>query len=446
MIDVTRRRVATGVLAFGMLAALAACSSSPSDSTSESSSSASEGESESEDSGGGSGDATTVTVWHGFTEADGQVVQALAEEFNASQDDYEIVMEVNPWNVITDKLLPAVSAGNGPDLVVQGVDAGQGYVNQGVFVSMQSFYDNAENETDTYYQHVVDYANFDGENYAVPMAYGPFSVWFNTQMFADAGITEADYPTTWEEWVALSEQLTVDENGDGTPEIYGLSMATGDGTFLPTALQAGGGDVYQDGEVVLDTPENIAVMEFWREAYAGGSMPNNVTLPEAVDLFKAGKAAMTVIGPWIITGADSVGLEIGVFEVPAGPERVASQAAANYWWLTSQAGEPETAGAEAFLRYYNSRESQVRWALESFYPPNRTDIEASDLAESEYVARMMDYTENAYIRLYGIPGGLNDVNATLTQLSLDVTQGTGDIATLTTDAATEISGIVSKFQ
>src|SRR5690606_7661654 len=227
--------------------------------------------------GGGGGDTTTVSVWHGFTEADGDVVNQLAEEFNASQDEYEISVEVNPWNVITDKLLPAVSAGNGPDLVVQPAAEGEGYANQGVFVPMDFFYENPENETDTYYPHVVDYVTFDDSRYGVPMAYGPFSVWYNTEMFAEAGITEDDFPTTWEEWIALAEDLTVDENGDGEPEIYGLSLPDADATFLPTFLEAGGGAVYSDGEVTLDTPQNVETLQWWQDAYEGGWGPVNVT-------------------------------------------------------------------------------------------------------------------------------------------------------------------------
>src|SRR5699024_11144407 len=142
--------------------------------------------------------------WHGFTEADGAVVQQLADEFNAAQQDFDIQVAVSPWNVIIDKLLPAIAAGNGPDLVVQGVDTGLGYVNQGAFVSMQDFYDDPANETETYYEHVVDYARFDGQMYAVPMAYGPFAIWYNTEIFDQAGVGRENYPATWAEWIDLA--------------------------------------------------------------------------------------------------------------------------------------------------------------------------------------------------------------------------------------------------
>ena len=394
--------------------------------------------------GGSGGDPIEVSVWHGFTEADGGVVQAIADEYNASQDTYEVTIEVNPWNVITDKLLPAVASGNGPDVVVQGVDAGQGYVDQGVFVSMQDFYDDPAYESDSYYQHVVDYSVYDGETYAVPMGYAPFSVWYNKEMFEKAGVTE--FPTTQDAWIDLAEKLTVDENGDGTPEIYGLSMGDKQASILPTLLQGGGGYVYTDGEVTLDTPENVETLQWWRDAYQRGWGPTNVSLPESVDLFKAGKSAMTVIGPWIISGAESVGLDIGVFEMPAGSEKVAAWAAANYWWVTSQADEETTKGAYEFLAYFNNYDSQVKWALEGNYPPNRTDITSEDVAANPFMETMLKFTENTYVRLAGLPGGATDVDAELDTLSVDITSGTDDVATLVTEADATLTEILSEFE
>ena len=386
---------------------------------------------------------TVVQVWHGFTEADGTVVQEIADDFNASQDDYRVEVEVNPWNVISDKLMPAVKAGNGPDLVVQGVDTGQGYVNRGVFQSLEDFYDDPANETDTYYDHVVDYGVFDGEHYAVPMGYAPYGIWFNKKMFAEAGVTEP--PKTWDEMFDLARRLTVDENGDGKPEIYGLSMADKAATFLPWWLAADGGTVYDGGEVTLDSPANVATLERWRQAYAEGWGPTNVSLPEAVDLFKAGKAAMVPIGPWMIGIADSVDLDVGVFEMPSGTEKVSAPAAANYWWLTEQAQGATKSGAYDFMRYFNSHESQVRWGLEANYPPNRTDIGADELAKNPYVATMQSFVPHTDIPLAGIPEGITDINAELDTLSVHVTQGSGgDVGTLTRETDDAITDILSE--
>lgn len=422
-----RLRVAAGVLVAGSLA-LTGCTASGT-----------------EESSG----RTVVHVWHGFTEADGKVVQELADEFNASQDDYEVDIEVNPWNVISDKLLPALKSGNGPDLVVQGVDAAAGYIKQKAFAPLQDFYDDKANETDTYDQHVVDYTEFDGEHYGVPMGYAPYSIWYNKAMFAQAGITEADFPKTWDELFALAERLTVKKEGDTAPEIYGLSLGDKTNSFMPTILQSGGGDVVENGEIVLDSPENEKTLEWWRDAYKGGWGPTNIGLADAVALFTGGKAAMTWIGPWVVTGAESAGIEVGQFATPAGPEKTATPAAANYWWLTSQGAKDDKvkAGAEAFLAYFNSHDSQVTWALKANYPPNRTDITTDELSANPLIAALTPQTKDAYIPLATLPGGATDVNAELDTLSVNVDSDTGgDIASLLATTTEKLNEIVTPFQ
>lgn len=395
---------------------------------------------------GGSGSPTVVHVWHGFTEADGKVVQKIADEFNASQKDYQVKIEVNPWNVISDKLLPALKSGNGPDLVVQGVDAAQGYVKQKAFASLQDFYDDKKNETSTYDPHVVSYSKFDGQQYGVPMGYAPFSIWYNKKMFADAGITE--YPKTWDDLIALAQKLTVMNAGDAAPQVYGLSLGDKQSTFLPSIVQSGGGEVVKDGKIVLDTPQNVKTLEWWRNEYAKGWSPTNIGLADAVALFTGGKAAMTWIGPWVVTGAKAAGIDVGEFPAPAGSDKAATPAAANYWWLTSQGAKDAKvrSGSEAFLAYFNSHKSQLQWALEANYPPNRTDITADELKSNPLIAALTPEAKNAYIPLATLPGASTDVNTELDTLSVKITQGSGgDVTTLVKDTDQKLKDLIAPF-
>lgn len=383
----------------------------------------------------------TVTVWHGFTEADGQIIGELAEEFNASQSTWRVAIEVNPWNVITDKILPAISAGNGPDLVVQTPTDGGRYARQRAFVPVQDFYDDPANETDTYLENVVAYTRIDGQQYGVPMGYGPFACWYSVRAFEEAGVAEP--PSTWEEWIVLAEELTVP--GAVRPDRYGLTLADRDTSqIIPTMLEANGGDAYADGAVVLDSTQNVETLQWWRDSYSRGWGPTNITLPESVNLFKNGKAAMTVLGPWMVEIAAAVGLDVDVFEVPAGPQRAVTQAAANYWWLTAQAGDEVRAGAYAFLRHVNSHDAQVRWALASHYPPNRTDITAEELAENPYARKMSAFTQNATVRLDGLPRGGADAESVLSAVSVDITEDSGgDVTALLAEASRQFEDAIT---
>lgn len=429
-----RRRyvAAASVLSLVAAAGLAACGSdnaSSSGSTSE------------------SDGRTTITLWSGFTETDGEVVQKIADNFNSSQDDYTIDVQTNPWNVINDKLMSGLSAGNGPDILTYQADGAKGYIEQGAFISTDDFYAGADNEADTYRENVVNDAMVDGQHYGVPMGHAPFSVYFNKEIFEKAGITEADYPTTWDEFVALAQKLTVDEDNDGTPEQYGIALADKDSGYIPTFLQAAGSDLVVDGKAALDTDTAKTVLSYWRDnIYAKNASPSNISLTDAQTLFTSGKAAMFFIGPWIVQTAEDKGIEVGTFEFPTGPSEKVTQAASNYWYVTSQVqgNEAKTKGVYAFMKYFNNKENQITWALEANYPPNRTDITADELADNPLIAQISSYMDDAKLLLGSVPTGFSDVQSELNALGPKISTSTGDISSILESSNETIESIISQ--
>ncbi|MCI1964360.1 MAG: ABC transporter substrate-binding protein [Ancrocorticia sp.] len=398
-------------------------------------------------SSSGASDATTITLWSGFTETDGKVVQKIADNFNASQDKYKIDVETNPWNVINDKLMSGLSAGNGPDILTYQADSAKGYIEQGAFISMDDFYADASNETDTYRQNVVNDAMVDGKHYGVPMGHAPYSVYFNKEIFKKAGLTEADYPKTWDELVALAQKLTVDTNGDGTPDQYGIALADKDSGYIPTFLQAAGSDLVVDGKAALDTDTAKSVLTYWRDnIYAKQASPTNISLTDAQTLFTSGKAAMFFIGPWIVQTAKDKGIDVGTFEFPKGPSAKVTQAASNYWYVTSQVegDKAKTEGIYAFMKYFNNKENQITWALEANYPPNRTDITADDLADNPLIAQISPYMDDAKLLLGSVPTGFADVQSELNALGPKISSSTGDISSILEDSNQKIQSIISQ--
>ena len=173
-----------------------------------------------------------ITMWHGFSEADGKTLEGIVDDFNNSQDEYFIDAQLQPWSTIGETMVTKVTSGDGPDFVTTGADNGQGWSLDGTFQCVTDFYDDPENETENYIPNVVDQITFDidgsEEKCAVPMGYAPTAVWYNTDMWAEAGLTEADIPTTWDQLLEVAKKLT---KSDGTQ--YGIALPDlGWGSFL----------------------------------------------------------------------------------------------------------------------------------------------------------------------------------------------------------------------
>lgn len=345
-----------------------------------------------------------LTFWHGYTEADGDVLNALVDEFNASQDEIEITPVVKPWATLIDTVLPALTSGTGPQLLAMPPEQIPVYASKGALLPLDDWYADPESGSDTLNAEAVATGTVAREKFGVPLSFTPLTMFYNTALFDAVGAT---VPTTWDEWVATAKTLTVDSNGDGTPEQYGLALqdnaTVGNGVW-PSLLKSGGGDVVTaDGEVVVDSPENIATLQYWADAVQNDKIsPTGLTGADADGLFNSGKAAMTLGGPWLATASEAAGIDWGIATIPAGPDGVKASALAVDMSVTSQASDEELAAAETFFTWFYQPENMVTWSLGSGWPPLTTDVTPDQVAENPVVAALTEQSQYGVALLPGV--------------------------------------------
>lgn len=355
-----------------------------------------------------SAEPVTLTFWHGYTEADGDVLEQIVADFNAEHENITITTEINPWAVIDDTLLPALSAGNGPQIVAMPAERLPVYAARGAFVDLDDFYAGFDG-TPALNQGAVDMVTVDGVAYGVPTGFVPLAMFYNKALFAAAGITEP--PTDWDSWVETAQTLTKDEDGDGTPEQYGVVLpdhATVANGVWPSLFYGNGGQIVEDGQAVIDSPENAETLEFWYDAIVGSKIsPTGVDGIDGDGLFSSGRVGMYLGGPWMASIAQENGIDYGIAAVPAGPVEQAASAIGVSMAITEQADEAQRAAAEEFFAYFLDSEQAVTWSLGSGWPPLRTDVDGADLADNPIVVAL---TEQAEFGRPLLPGVVNSTD------------------------------------
>lgn len=109
-----------------------------------------------------------------------------------------------------------------------------------------------------------DYGTVDGTFYAAPLGANVKSlVWYSPKMFADAGY---EIPTTWDELIALSDQIVAD-NADTGAKPWCAGIGSGDATGWPATdwmedvmLRTAGGETY-DKWISHEIPFNDASVQ-----------------------------------------------------------------------------------------------------------------------------------------------------------------------------------------
>ena len=159
-------------------------------------------------------------------------------------------------------------------------------------------------------------------------------------------------PTTERELIEISSRLTVDLNGDGKTDRYGLTWNyTEPFFFIPFMTGYGGWIMDEQGRPTLDNPGTVAGLKFikdLRDVY--GVIPNEADYNIADILFKDGNAGMIINGDWSWAGYLNAGLDIGVAPLP-------KIAATGRWCETM-------VSPKGFSLNVNIDQEKLRWSLE----------------------------------------------------------------------------------
>lgn len=123
--------------------------------------------------------------------------------------------------------------------------------------------------------------------------------------------------TDTDTWLRQLRELTVDRDGDGKPEQYGLVFNLLEPFWLVPWVGGFGGVVMDDqARPTLDTPAMAQALGFLSGLKQARVVPLECDYPLADTIFKEGRAAYIINGPWSWQGYREVGIDVGLAPLP----------------------------------------------------------------------------------------------------------------------------------
>ena len=353
-----RKLAAIGLAAAMMTGMLAGCGSSGSSD-------------EASGSDGGTETAKDVTIWY-YWETEGHQValDKVIEDYNNSQDTYEVTAKYVPFADFKKQLSIGDSADELPDIAILDSPDHASYATMGIFEELTGKFD-----VDSYYDGAVNSCTLDGKLYGVPFGVNCLELYYNEDMLNAAGCS---VPTTWDELMETAKAVTTDS-------VSGLafcSVQNEEGTFNFTPwLWSTGASSYE-----MDSKGGIKALTFAKELIDSGVMSKeciNWTQGDVMNQFIAGNVAMMVNGPWQIPTMQSEAPDLNwkVTLIPKDTEYASCLGGENY--AVVKGGNTE--GALDFLEYA-TEEDQVKYMMDAFgyISANRTIAESQFKADSPY--------------------------------------------------------------
>ncbi|TYB57784.1 sugar ABC transporter substrate-binding protein [Nonomuraea sp. PA05] len=214
---------------------------------------------------------------------------------------------------------------------------------------------------------VVKAGTYAGELYGLAPAVNTLSIFYNKDLFQQAGITTP--PTTWDELRATAKRLTGQDR-------YGFAMSTvntyeGTWQFLP--FMWGNGGTEQD----ITTQQTEQAVRFLLDLQNDGSMSRSSIIwsqDDVIDQFIAGKAAMVVNGPWQIPALqEQRDVNWGVFTIPKRDpsQTTVAPLGGEVFTVPRTGNQARMAKAGQFVKCLVSTDNQLRTAkIKQMVPSN----------------------------------------------------------------------------
>jgi multiple sugar transport system substrate-binding protein len=238
-----------------------------------------------------------VRVWH--TETEPQTIKAfndIARRFEAKHPGVKIEAEGLAWGDLEGKIMASLAAGSPPELSHGQPITCTALQSKGLLLPLDDVVKSIGDAN--IWEQVRRVCNVGGKQYGLVHAAGTSLLIYRRDLAEKHGLKP---PKTWADLVQAAKALTLDSNGDGRTDIYGISLP-GDNLFINILLgeliKANGGQLFDNNNrPMLTDRKMIETLEFWRELarYAPPGWEGHGYLQTFQNLYGQ-KAAMMLAG------------------------------------------------------------------------------------------------------------------------------------------------------
>lgn len=299
------------------------------------------------------GQPLELTFWNGFSGPDGVAMEKIVKQFNAEHPDIHVRMQIIPWATYYDKLTLGLAFGGAPDVFILHASRVPEYASHGALCQMDDLVKASKLDPNDFMPKPWNATTWQGKRYALPLDCHPLGMYYNVDLFKQAGIAKP--PTTLQEFVDDAKRMT---HGDH----WGFAMTDTHlvgSTFL---YQFGGGVLTADNRrSALDTPQSLQAMN----TLSGFIDKDKICPPPAGDDgwrgFQTGKVGMVFQGIWMISSLDEQkGLHYAAAPVPFfGPVRTV-WANSHSMCMPAKTTEARKQAGWTFIHYLSDH--SITWA------------------------------------------------------------------------------------
>jgi len=240
--------------------------------------------------------------------------QKYIAEWESKNEGWKVKPEVVGWEQCQDKATTLAVAGTPVAMAYVGSRTLKEFAQNELIVPVPM----TDEEKASYYPNIVDTVTFDNTQWGVPIAFSTKALYWNKDLFKQAGLDPETPPKTWAEEIEFAKQIKEKTGIAG----YGLPAKTFDNTMHQFMhwVYTNNGKVIDGDQIVIDSPEVLAALQAYKDI-----TPYSVEGATAYEqneiraIFLDGKVGMIQAGSGAAYRLKDTSINWGVAPLPLGP-------------------------------------------------------------------------------------------------------------------------------
>jgi len=352
------------------------------------------------------GNPITIELWYWTGAAN--LFQAVADQYTAIHPNVTITLVENPWDDYWTKLPLALQGSDGP--AIFNVHNSK----HDILIGYMAPYDVETSQLEQDFVGVSAH-EIDGKVYYTDYGMMTASMYYNKTMWKAAGLTDADIPTTWDQFREVAKKLTI-RDASGNLVQAGFSFNGGaQGDVLGEQYQYGQNLFTADNKVSFNNDSIKAVIQRMKDIYEVDKSGDYNFGNNSGDNFGQGTVAMYLGWGFMnnVLKGNYPDLDFGCFEIPtvtdAVPYAYHRYNGESTFGINKNAPADQQAVAQDIVRFFLANDSLIKQfcLANSVFPAKKSLATDTDILAVPAIAVLANHIDR-YIWPGTMPSAVED--------------------------------------
>ncbi|MEN6316280.1 MAG: sugar ABC transporter substrate-binding protein [Clostridiaceae bacterium] len=283
-----------------------------------------------------------------------EMFEGIVKQFQNQNPDISVNIQTMPWSNREQKLMTALAANRGPDIMYMNTDILLQFASNNMIIPLDKYV--TDEQKNDFYDFTLKVNSYDGKIYGIPVLQEMMGYFYNLDILKDIGMTKDNLPSTFDEYEAMLKNLKEKGKYGTFIDVSGSLVTNG---FYAQLWSEGGMPLAMDGKVTINNDAGKKVLDRFTKWYQEGYMPKDtITMTEyATGKFISGETASCYLSAMTLVNDDFKKVN---FNWAIGPQLKGSAGAKTHsaigtFCITKDSKDPDS--TYKWIEYVTNKES-----------------------------------------------------------------------------------------